>query len=105
MTPDLRTGGAAIYLRLNWNEESKMSLGEQLEKMREASAGRIPPERRAIMMAAMQALRDTGVISRVAKVGDPLPAFALPDAAGETVRSDDLLKQGPLVVSFFRGVW
>lgn len=82
-----------------------MSLAEQLEKMREASAGRIPPERRAIMMAAMQALRDGDFMAGVAKTGDPLPAFALPDAAGDTIRSDDLLKQGPLVVSFFRGVW
>ena len=33
------------------------------------------------------------------------PAFALPNAAGETVRSADLLAKGPLVLTIFRGVW
>jgi hypothetical protein len=82
-----------------------MNLGEQLAKMREASAGRLPPERKAIMDACVQALRDSDVVAGAAKAGDPLPAFALPDASGAIVRSDDLLQQGPLVLSFFRGVW
>ena len=82
-----------------------MSLGEQLAKMREASAGRLPPERKAIMEACVQELRDSNFTAGAAKAGDTLPPFALPDAAGDIVRSDDLLKQGPLVVSFFRGVW
>lgn len=82
-----------------------MSLDEQLGKIREAAAGRIPPERAAVMRAAMQGLRDSNFTDGAIKVGATLPAFALPDAAGDTVRSDDLLQQGPLVVSFFRGVW
>ena len=82
-----------------------MSLAEQLEKMREASAGRIPPERRAVMEAAMQELRDSGILDRVAKVGDKLPPFALPNGDGEIVRSADVLAKGPLVLTFFRGAW
>ena len=38
-------------------------------------------------------------------VGDRAPDFALPDATGETVRLSDLLLDGPVVVTFYRGAW
>jgi peroxiredoxin len=43
--------------------------------------------------------------SKIVKVGDQAPDFALPDAAtGETVRLADLLGR-PLLVYFGRGTW
>jgi len=41
----------------------------------------------------------------VLKAGDLMPDFVLPNARNELVFSGDLLKQGPLVVVFFRGDW
>ncbi|MEM7047474.1 MAG: redoxin domain-containing protein [Pseudomonadota bacterium] len=41
----------------------------------------------------------------VPKVGDKLPAFSLNNQNGEAVSSDTLLQDGPLIISFFRGVW
>jgi peroxiredoxin len=38
-------------------------------------------------------------------VGTKMPAFSLKDANGKTVESRDLLKQGNLVVVFYRGSW
>ena len=38
-------------------------------------------------------------------VGGKMPAFVLSDAAGKMVSSADLLKQGNLVVVFYRGAW
>lgn len=38
-------------------------------------------------------------------VGGQMPSFSLKDANGKTVKSDDLLKQGNLVVVFYRGAW
>jgi len=54
---------------------------------------------------SIAALKATGIRSRVLKVGDPAPSFALPNAEGTTVRSADLLAKGPLVVKFYRGAW
>jgi hypothetical protein len=82
-----------------------MSLADTLASIREASAKRIPPERAAIMHRATEELRASGIIERVVKVGDPLPAFTLPNSYGQEVRSADLLAKGPLVVTFFRGSW
>jgi peroxiredoxin len=39
------------------------------------------------------------------KAGDKAPEFALKDPDGLVVSSGDLLAKGPLVVSFYRGVW
>lgn len=38
-------------------------------------------------------------------VGAKMPAFALNDSLGKSVNSADLLKQGHLVVVFYRGAW
>jgi peroxiredoxin len=57
------------------------------------------------MHRATEELRASGIMERVIKVGDRLPAFALPNAYGQDVRSADLLANGPLVLTFFRGSW
>jgi peroxiredoxin len=47
----------------------------------------------------------SGAATRAKKAGDIAPSFSLKDPEGNVVNSEDLLKQGPLVVSFYRGVW
>ncbi|MBA2117052.1 peroxiredoxin-like family protein [Bremerella alba] len=39
------------------------------------------------------------------KVGENAPTFALPNPVGERVSLSDLLVQGPVVVTFYRGSW
>ena len=50
-------------------------------------------------------LRATDVASRALKVGDRAPDFLLPDAHGRLHSSEQLRREGPLVVSFYRGGW
>ena len=45
------------------------------------------------------------VAAEACKPGDAMPAFLLPNAEGRLIHSRDLLAQGPLVVTFFRGGW
>lgn len=47
----------------------------------------------------------SGAASRAKKVGDKAPGFSLKDPEGNIVGSAELLKKGPLIVSFYRGVW
>ena len=42
---------------------------------------------------------------RALKAGDKVPSFVLRDANDKSVSASDLLSQGPLIVSFYRGVW
>lgn len=47
----------------------------------------------------------SGQADRALKAGDKAPAFTLLDSDGREVSSTDLLATGPLVVTFYRGVW
>ena len=57
------------------------------------------------MHRATAELIASGAAQRALKAGDKVPSFVLKDADGATVSSSGLLSQGPLVVSFYRGVW
>jgi peroxiredoxin len=50
-------------------------------------------------------LRETDVASRALRVGELAPEFLLPDADGRLHSSEQLRREGPLVVSFYRGGW
>ncbi len=47
----------------------------------------------------------SGIERQALKIGDRAPSFALFNQDHVQVVSNDLLREGPLVVSFFRGHW
>jgi hypothetical protein len=81
------------------------TLAERLDRIRESFEGQAPKEALAVMHRATSDLLESGIMDRIPAPGDALPAFALPDTEGSEVRSGDLLAQGPLVVTFYRGEW
>ena len=82
-----------------------MSLAERLDAIRESGAKRVPADKRAVMGAATQTLRESGIERGFIRVGDSLPEFALGNARGQVVRSADLLNRGAVVLTVFRGHW
>ena len=64
-----------------------------------------PPEIHPIMERATAELVASGQAGRALQAGDRAPAFTLRDPDSKPVASADLLAQGPLVLSFYRGVW
>jgi peroxiredoxin len=57
------------------------------------------------MHRATKELIASGQAQRALKGGDVAPSFTLNDPDGQPMSSADLLARGPLVVSFYRGVW
>jgi hypothetical protein len=82
-----------------------MTLQARLDAIREASGTRIPPEARAIMQRGIDDLRASGIMDRIARVGQPAPDFTLPSASGAPVSLAELRARGPVVLSFYRGRW
>ena len=62
-------------------------------------------ERLEAMARATAELIESGQAQRAKKAGDIAPEFTLKDPEGNPVSSRELLARGPLVVSFYRGVW
>ena len=58
-----------------------------------------------VMHRATAELIASGAAEKALKAGDKAPPFALNDPEGNPVSSADLLSKGPLVISFYRGVW
>lgn len=51
------------------------------------------------------ALTASGIVGQSLQVGQTAPDFALPDAQGQIIRLADLRASGPVVITFYRGVW
>jgi peroxiredoxin len=76
------------------------ALQDQLDEMTANTRLLVQAERLAIGERAVTELFASGIEDRILPVGTVAPEFALKDATGRMVRSEDML-----VVKFFRGRW
>lgn len=65
----------------------------------------VPPTVIETMRRATRELIESGAAAQALKAGDKAPLFTLNDPQGYPVSSAELLSEGPLVLSFYRGVW
>ena len=87
-----------------------MSLQNQLDAFRQQFELGGPPFNvpRTVIETVHRGIKElisSGQADRVTKVGAHAPGFALKDFDGQVVKSAELLKRGPLVVTFYRGAW
>jgi peroxiredoxin len=82
-----------------------MTLKSELDAFRAKFMSQVPAEIRAAMSRADLELAASGIAERALKAGDRAPEFALPDARGGSTRLSELLRQGAVVISFYRGGW
>ena len=78
---------------------------EALKARTEASKAKIPAEAAQAMDAGIQAVKASGIVEKSPKVGDKAKPFTLPDANGKPVKLGELLGQGPVVLTWYRGGW
>ncbi|MFL5992940.1 MAG: peroxiredoxin-like family protein [Streptomyces sp.] len=81
------------------------TLNAELRTFYEARQQQIPNEIREIMHRAGQELAACGQADRALTVGAQAPRFTLPSATGQSLALDDLLADGPVVLTFYRGAW
>jgi len=86
------------------------TLQSRLDEFKETFESGAPPynaQQEAIekMHRATAELKALGIEQQALKIGDLAPKFTLFNQDHLEVSSSDLLRQGPLVISFFRGHW
>lgn len=81
------------------------SLRDLLERLRVERSAKLTDEVRRALNDAINRLLMLQIVEHALVVGDVLPDFALPAAAGGTVASEELLARSPLVLVFVRGPW
>ena len=82
-----------------------MSLEQTLAGLRDKFAKILPNGATAIMEGHIESLRKSGAVDQILKPGTKAPAFTLKNQHGDDISSVELIKHGPLVVSFTRGSW
>src|SRR5260370_10215512 len=82
-----------------------MSLQEQLAALVTRAKAAMPSEVIASLQRDLETLARCGLAQQSVQVGEQAPDFTLPDALGQPVTLSALLKQGPVVVAFYRGEW
>jgi hypothetical protein len=81
------------------------TLQDRLDEYKKGFESGAPHQSIETMHRATAELKASGAEGRALKTGDRAPAFTLFNQDHVQVASSDLLREGPLVVSFFRGHW
>ncbi|MEM8798405.1 MAG: redoxin domain-containing protein, partial [Pseudomonadota bacterium] len=82
-----------------------MSLQAQLDAFKTEFKTQAPAEAFEAFGRSTQELIDSGQAERALKAGDQVPDFVLTNSDRNEVALKDLLADGPVVLTFYRGVW
>lgn len=82
-----------------------MSLQTKLDQIKAEFKQQADQESLTLMGKAAEQLARSSILAQALQSGDRMPDFTLAAARGGEIDSAHLLEQGPLVVSFYRGVW
>lgn len=82
-----------------------MKLSAELKAMGQTLAEQLPKDILNSLAEASQRFVEGCKDQQSVTVGMRAPLFTLPDSHGEPVALADVLKKGPVVLSFFRGMW
>src|SRR2546421_2847890 len=80
-------------------------LQQQIDEFIAEGASWLPPDLLRDLLRPIGQLVTSGAAESALKEGEQAPDFTLPDARGNAVRLSHLLRQGPVVISFYRGQW
>ena len=82
-----------------------MGLTEQLNDLKQQLGREIPRDILEEIGQFVQGLAQSGIEKTSCQAGDKMVPFVLPNVAGKMVSSEAILAKGPMVLSFYRGIW
>jgi peroxiredoxin len=82
-----------------------MNFQQRLQSIQDKIEGSLPADYLKVMHRATDDLRASGIQEQVLKAGQTMPAFELRNQDETLVDSQQLLAKGPLVITFYRGIW
>jgi len=82
-----------------------MLLKDEIKKMRKEMLPQMPEDVLKLLLGNIEKLVKSGIAERTLNVGDEIPQINLPNAVGKTIDVNSMLKDGPVVISFYRGAW
>jgi hypothetical protein len=80
-------------------------LQPKLDATRSKFQEQMPADIRETFTRANQQVLAAGIEQRAVKQGQLAPDFTLPNVHGKQIQLSSLLRQGPVVLAFYRGEW
>ena len=80
-------------------------LAQQIEELNENLGKQLPIEVLEIFSKSIEDLKTQGIGENNIEIGERFPDFSLQNTNDETVELKKLLKNGKVIVAFFRGSW
>jgi peroxiredoxin len=80
-------------------------LSDQLGVVRLRQKKQLKPAQQAAISGSTAELKKQGIGKSAPKKGDTMPDFTLPTTGGGSAQLSELVKAGPVVVTFYRGSW
>jgi len=101
---------AALFTLASFNvavagDASMPKVQDVLDKKKSEFSASAAPKMKSDFEEGIQLVRDSGVEEKARQVGDKAPNFTLPNATGEDVTLYEVLKEGPVVITWYRGGW
>ncbi len=81
------------------------SFQQQVDEFIAMQVSRMPEALLDDLTSPIAMLIESGAPERALKEGDRVADFTLPDAHGQDVTLSTLLHQGPVILTFYRGIW
>ncbi len=95
----------AAALTLTLSSAPAETLKDQLDAKRATFLESAPADKAKSYQDGIDAVAASGIYDRALKVGDKAPDFTLKTPEGKSVQLAELLKAGPVVVTWYRGGW
>lgn len=82
-----------------------MTLQKELTALKNENLAKMPEEVVQTLLKDLQKLSASGIVDNAPKVGDKIADFSLPNHLGNVLNLETLRKEGPVVITFYRGGW
>ena len=80
-------------------------LNKQIQEVIQSLRGSLPANLSSLIEQGAGEISALDIAGQALDVGDQVPDFSLNDYKGNTVSIGDFLRHGPVVLTFYRGVW
>lgn len=80
-------------------------LAHQIETLNIELLKQVPEEILGAFQKSIQDLKSLNIEINSLKVGDKIPDFSLKNAVNDTITSESILRNGKMIIAFYRGSW
>lgn len=81
------------------------TLAKHIEDLNQELSSQLPQEILNVFGKSIEDLKTKRMEENSIQIGDQMPEFSLPNALGTIINSEEIFKNGKVILAFYRGSW